>query len=362
MLARIRIRRIRASKVPSPLSSFGYFAGPYSYPTNYAYAGLFQFANPAAGGSAPNYGTVDPFMPFEENSLFRNFVFTLGDVNASGELNAVSGGYDYEYLPGFPGPYHVAVNNVPPAYYIQTNALPFPALLDTNTTIWLFYDQAEGTMAFDGLVNANENQLTLSMTNDLVNWFGLPYLAEDVVYQGYDANQNSLGLTTSTIESGGTLDLSFDSFLNVDPGCADVYPETAQPQFQLVDYYFANADPIWNQASNAYVGPFVPGSPAFSPTNQSQVLITEVGTPKFQVAGYAKLAVTNSVYTGVNGYLGQYFEQAYQIGTNGGVTTNTTGVLSPYGNFFATQPGPVALVTMPEILIATLGRLARSAI
>jgi hypothetical protein len=329
----------------SPPANFGYFAGPYSYPTNYAYAGLFQFANPAAGN---NYGTVDPFMPFEENYLFRNFVFTPGDVNASGDLNAVSGGYDYEYLPGFPGPYHVAVNNVPPAYYIQTNALPFPALLATNTTRWLFYDQAEYVIGSDGFVNADWNQLTLSMTNDLVNWFGLPYLAEDVVYPGYDANGNSLGLTTSTIESGGTLDLSYGSFYNVDPSYADVYPETAQPQFQLVDYYFANADSVWNQASNAYVGPFVPGSPAFSPTNQSQVLITEVGASKFQITGYAKLAVTNSVYTGVDGYLGQYFEQAYQIGTNGVVTTNTTGVLSPYGNFFATQAGAAAVVTMPD--------------
>jgi hypothetical protein len=31
------------------------------------------------------------------------------------------------------------------------------------------------------------------------------------------------------------------------------------------------------------------------------------------------------------------------------VTTNTTGVLSPYGNFFATEPGDVALVTMPDL-------------
>jgi hypothetical protein len=334
----------------SPLSAFGYFAGPYSYPTNYAYAGLLQFADPAAGGSAPNYGTVDPFLPFEENYLFRNFVFTLGDANVSGDLNAVSGSYDYEYLPDFPGPYHVGVNNVPPAYYIQTNALPFPALLATNTTSWLFYDQADGTITLDGLANVDWNQQTISMTNDLVNWFGLPYLAEDVVYQQYDANGNPLGLTTTIIESGETVNFSanYDLYIVNNGGFENVYPETAQPKFQLVDYYFANADPTWNQASNAYVGPFVPGSPAFSPTNQSQVLITEVGNSKFQIAGYAKLTVTNSVYSGVNGYLGQYFEQAYQIGTNGVVTTNTTGILSPYGNFFATQPGPVALTTMPD--------------
>ena len=47
--------------------------------------------------------------------------------------------------------------------------------------------------------------------------------------------------------------------------------------------------------------------------------------------------------------MGQYFQQAYQIDTNGNITTNTTGVLSPYGAYFATQPGPAALETMPDI-------------
>ena len=38
-----------------------------------------------------------------------------------------------------------------------------------------------------------------------------------------------------------------------------------------------------------------------------------------------------------------------QKDTNGNVTTNTTGILSPYGSFFATEPGPAALVTMPDV-------------
>jgi hypothetical protein len=73
-----------------------------------------------------------------------------------------------------------------------------------------------------------------------------------------------------------------------------------------------------------------------------------IGSP-FQVFGYAKLAVftPGGVNTGTYGYLGQYFTNAFEIGTNG-VTTNTTGVLSPYGSFFPTQPGPVALKAMPD--------------
>ena len=55
-------------------------------------------------------------------------------------------------------------------------------------------------------------------------------------------------------------------------------------------------------------------------------MITSVGNPYYQINGYAKLAVQNG-YSGVYGYLQQYFDQAYQIDANGNVTTNTTGVL-----------------------------------
>src|SRR5438034_11724680 len=48
-------------------------------------------------------------------------------------------------------------------------------------------------------------------------------------------------------------------------------------------------------------------------------------------------------------YLQQYIYKAYKISTNGVVTTNQTGILSPYGEFFPTEPGPTALVTMPDV-------------
>ena len=124
------------------------------------------------------------------------------------------------------------------------------------------------------------------------------------------------------------------------------YVGAAQPQFQLVEYDFW-APYSWNPISQSWYS-FLPGSPGFSPTNQSQLLVTPVGM-EYVVAGYAKLEVVNSAYSGVYGYLGQYFTNAYVIDTNGVVTTNTTGVLSPYGDFFATKPGPVALVTMPDL-------------
>jgi len=115
-----------------------------------------------------------------------------------------------------------------------------------------------------------------------------------------------------------------------------------------VEYDFWNPNDGYFDTSYVWHTPEpLPEGVGFSPTNQSNyLLILPVGS-SITVAAYAKMAVTNG-YSGVYGYLGQYFDKAYQM-TNGVVTTNTTGVVSPYGNFFATQAGTAALVTMPDV-------------
>ncbi|HEX3626439.1 MAG TPA: alpha/beta hydrolase, partial [Verrucomicrobiae bacterium] len=119
---------------------------------------------------------------------------------------------------------------------------------------------------------------------------------------------------------------------------ADVFPDTAQPQLQTVEYDF------WNANTDT-----LPGNSSFSPTNPAPKFLVMSAGGTINVAGYAKMAVTNSLYSGVYGYLGQYFDQAYQIDANGNVTSNSAGVISPYGQFFDAQAGPVALVTKPDI-------------
>jgi hypothetical protein len=112
---------------------------------------------------------------------------------------------------------------------------------------------------------------------------------------------------------------------------------------QITNYYFASQSPYFEFGSQR---PPVPGSPDFSVTNTSPLLIAGVGQP-ITIASWAKMAITN--YPGKFAYLEQYFDKAYVIDTNGVATTNQTGVLSPYGEFFPTEPGRVALVTMPDI-------------
>ncbi len=83
----------------------------------------------------------------------------------------------------------------------------------------------------------------------------------------------------------------------------------------------------------------------FSPASTTPLMILPVGS-SLTIAGYAKQAVTNSNPL-VFAYLGQYFDGAYLV-SNNIVTTNSGGILSEYGDFFATTAGQVALLTKPD--------------
>ena len=78
------------------------------------------------------------------------------------------------------------------------------------------------------------------------------------------------------------------------------------------------------------------------------LIVASVGDPDFTVSPWLRYHLLNGT-SGVYGYIEQYFDKAYRVGTNGNVTATETGILSPYGYFFPTEPGPVALLTMPNI-------------
>jgi hypothetical protein len=292
-------------------------------PTNYAYAGFIQ--TPYNGDYT---GSFDSLMPFENNYLYRNFVFSLSDVDGTGRMGTGIGDVNYgsgEYL----------TLNGSPSYQFQSSLISgtnASSVLATNETRWLAsaplddYGSDFGVSPYSDGVNS-----FLEMTNNVQNIFGLTFLSAEIAW-------GNTSDSTNVLPAGGNIE---------DDAGGYAYPETAQPQFQTVEYDF------WQEAVDYGNGGFVanidavPGNPAFATTNSSRQFFTRLGSP-IQIAGYAKLAVQNG-YPGICGYLGQYFDQAYEIGTNGIATTNTTGVLSPYGSFFSTQPGPVALVTMPDV-------------
>jgi hypothetical protein len=274
----------------------------------------------------------DVFSPFQNNYLYRNFVYSLTDVDSGGHISTgVSGNYSDSHEGG------LVLLDPPLGYQFQpptTSGTAIGALLATNQTQWLcsypldspemYYDPATDSMVSYGYLeeigvtpsaDAGWNQWE-TMAANVRNVYGLPFLSAKIAW-------GNTSDATYTLSAGSQVE-------NVD---GYFYPQTAQPQFQTVEYDFWNSSPL-------------PGSSSFSTSQTSDLLIAGVNS-SIGVNGYAKLALLNG-YSGVYGYLGQYFDQAYQIDTNGNVTANTTGVLSPYGSFFATEPGPVALVTMPD--------------
>jgi hypothetical protein len=331
----------------------------FLFSSNYVSASFFQepenyygyIIHPVVGFGFLN-DDFDFLWPFWENTSFRNFVYSLADAGPStnyvpyglGHLTTgVSGNYDGYYNPPFN--FTPLLLTEPATYQFQlttSNGGTIPALLPGNQTRWLgsypmdspemYYDPGSDSMVSYGYLE--EIGVTPSVQTDWQtyyntfetmaahsrNYWGLTNLSALIAYD----DGSGQAIATTTLSAGNQVE-------NVD---GYFYPETAQPQFQTVGYNF------W-----AY-SPF-PESTNFSVTQPSDALVVGVNS-SLNIAGYAKLAVQNG-YPGVYAYLGQYFDQAYQINTNGIVTTNTTGMLSPYGQFFATQPGPAALVTMPDI-------------
>jgi hypothetical protein len=283
----------------------------FAWPTNYAFAGLYNSGMVEDWGSFNNFLYFDEVRPIAENFELRNFAFDgTNCVNSDGSLS--TGIYyqdDNLYINGQP------TMEFDVSSLLGTAAPTIPAsLLTPQESRWIAPIQ--------------ENLSDYPTTGGARNLYGLPYHSVN--------NMASInGQLYSTIYSPVSI---------ITNGSA--YYETAQPGFTNAGYYFARA----NYGNN--IDP-MPEDAGFATTNTTPMMIFGVGqlqsssTMPNQIAAYAKLAVTNG-YSGTYGYLGQYFDKAYSVDTNGNATTNTTGVLSPYGEFIATQPGPAALTTMPD--------------
>jgi hypothetical protein len=324
----------------------------FTFATNYVSASFFQEPERYVGfeniyDPIVNFNSFDFLWPFGENTLFRNFVFSSADVVPStnwpysvlGHLSTgVSGNYnDYYSNPSYnPTP---LVLNEPAVYQFQlntTNGGTIPALLPVNSTRWLcsyaldspnsYYDGTNiilpylGEIGVWGFGDVDDGSLWCAVAANERNYWGLPFLSVLTAC----GNQDATDVETNLLYASGQLENVSGYF----------YSETAQPQFKFVVYDFWSYSPF-------------PESTNFSTSQTSDLLMAGVGG-SLNVAGYAKLAWRHG-YPGVYGYLGQYFDKAYKMDASGNVTTNITGVLSPYGQFFATEPGPAALVTMPDV-------------
>jgi hypothetical protein len=316
---------LRAANENSPIE-FDYalpweepYQSVYSYPTNYVCEGFYDILYPY---------DFDVFEPFEENYLYLNFAFNPNNVDSSGEITSGPTGNSFPIGMNEPTTYQFT--------YPTANDTSIPAVLSTSDTQWLCsYPPDANDYSEMGIDQWFDDQYNLyfSMTNDVPNYFGLPFTSTAIAWGSGSGNY-------TVLNAGGTVENVNGYF----------YPATVLPKFQTLEYDFWQNPGAgsWPYAESAYTTN-VPGTSGFLTSYTNSLMIASVGDPRFQVVCYSKMEVTNSIYSGVYAYLGQYFTNAYQIDSSGNVTTNIAGMLSPYGQFFATVPGQAALLTMPDI-------------
>ncbi len=286
-----------------------YFARGAS-PTNYEYAGYRTYS------PYSDYSFMNELRPVQENFLWRNYVFNPADFTC-GWFDTGAGFDVYGQIRTLANPKY--------QYLGSGTETPLPLALGITNATWLYY-----------------------------RWFGSVYNELDAAAEvgvGLDSNtnlvlgasvRNCYGLPLTSLRVGAN-DLVLPG--SIVPVGSPYFPNFAVPQLQTVDYYFASQTrAVWYGDT---ARPPVPGTPDFAVTNTSPLLTAGFGQP-ISVAGWAKMQIVNG-YAGKHAYLEQYFDKAYSIGANGLATTNEAGLLSPYGEFFPTNPGPAALVTMPDI-------------
>ena len=290
----------------------------YNYSGNsaYVFAGFHFFNNNNASPLVMN-----EFQPFEENNYYKNYCYSSANVDTNGNINtgigddpAASGpAWHWAYFTFSPTTYYFDTYG-----YVSSTALPsFSTVLDSTTTQWQLFDNAGWVSLFYGVNHSIPN---------LTNEYGLSLIS--IKWPGFNKPPTfpTLSPGSAATNSSGSWFFQYD-----------------QPTLNSNSYYFGrhHIDPL-------------PGESSFTVTNTTPVIITSVGQP-FNITAWAKQSLANG-YSGKYAYAEQYFDKAYTADTNGNATTNQTGILSEYGEFFPTKPGQVILTTKPDGDLGTVGQ------
>ncbi len=288
--------------------------------SNYVWAGLYRQQPTITVEGAT--GDLDEYLPFIENSLYRNFVFAPSEMD-SGFLPDVQTVPLSPYQPWVSQPSRYVAN-------VPDDNSPAP-LLTPETDRWLYASHISIGEEANVLGNTGlyfDEEWNLFMASGVKNYFGLKYLS----HRSGAFNTNEFPIITP---AGGDLQLDRDRFTEVE-----------EPILQTVGYYFGRT----LGGYNGHLYP-LPGTDSFSVTNTTPLLILKGNIQSddkpVRVIGFAKQTILNGD-SNKFAYLGQYFTNAWKADTNGGVGTNKTGILSEYGDFLPTEPGKAWLETMPN--------------
>lgn len=270
------------------------------------------------------WDAFDPLQPFEDNSVLRAFCFATSRFDAYG--NPLDAGYAVKPTMKTWDYYFSSL-----AYAQAANTNLPPRLLDFTNAQYIFF----------GPVSDGQNVPELGLTWDayLPGWTvgaatrnvnGLLIKSVRCVR----TNATPQPLMVSTAPAGGVLPALGTEWK---PGGGWLYFETETPGFNTVGYHVVAG--LWNRDA--------PGNPDWSTINQTNEPVVNVGE-QVHLYAWAKLEVTNG-FSGRIAYLEHYFDKAFKVDASGNITTNETGVLSEYGDFFATEPGTAVLTTKPNL-------------
>lgn len=323
------IFQLRVANTNQP---FHYYAdsGGFNYylvsnTASYLTSGYLTAGSFNDSGVTRYYASLTPTLPYEQNYLYRNFAYDSANLDSQGKIKT-----------GLRASSHQHFLSIPPTNVFQAPVGAWntvSSVLSTNQTRWLAVrelDTSSTTALLDfKFVSSFPVGQWYEMLTTGKNCYGLPFVSTVV----------------ATNSSNPRVLYPGDTFPIRSP-LPYVYYETAQPQFQTVEYDFWDLYSHFDYVTQTRIYPPFPEAPNFSVTNKGKVFFTTPGTT-IQIDGYAKMIVSNG-YTNKYCYLGQYFDQAYKADANGNTTTNATGYLSGYGDFFAIEQGQTALVTMPD--------------
>jgi hypothetical protein len=305
----------------------------YNYAADYVYSSYYD---PVVIGGLEIL--QDPFLPFEDNYGFRNCVF-LPDY--AGRFSWPNTGISGVFPPVII-PYSASNQFQNYGYVVSNNLATIPLQLSDSISQWTIVlnsyewpcDDTFGLIP--GLYCNGAGSTCLS--NGVQNCYGIPYGSFQIAIAGTN-------LQFSELSPGNCISSTIPGY---------DYVSIQPPNLQTVDYYFARFGEFvyganyYGNVGTRYdtgLGDPLPGSASFAVTNTTPLMIMSVGDRQI-IAGYDKLQILNG-YSGVFAYLGQYFSNAYLM-SNGVVTTNPGGIVSEYGNFYATTPGQIALLTKPD--------------
>lgn len=282
-----------------------------------------------SGGDGSTWIALDNLWPFSVNYDLRNDVF---DTNNPGP-------FSFNWQTNF---------NPNPAPPVLTNAEPY----------WIAQSADSNRLADLGVSLFSTAPNSFGVTTNFVslqggtffNCYGL--LAES----GEGVNNRNVIDPRTGLPYGGPLvyqAIGLGDTVNwIITPLGNYWSQFQTPVLTNAGYYFA---PLANPNINSMNLPSVDAQPIplplddnFAVTNQTPLIIGAVGQPMI-IGGWAKYGIQNGA-SGKYAYLGQYFvTNTFLLNTNGVVTTNSAGILSPYGEFFPTHAGQAQLITMPDI-------------